>query len=450
LATALTDAAVRKFRPAKERREIRDSLSQGLYLVIQPSGSRSWAMRFRRPDGSPGKLTLGSVDLSGKEAQGDPVLGTPLTLAAARALASEVHRQRKMGRDVIADYVAKKQRFRIESEAAVANSFGALAPQFIAEYARPKTRRWRATARMLGLRYPKDGETFEIIHGGLSHRWASKPVRDITKHDIQDVVDEARDRGVPGLVRHSEGPTEGQARSMLSTLSTFFGWVAKRKRLIEMSPCTVHRPEAPKSRDRVLTDAEIRIFWKSCDAVSEPFSQALKMLLITGCRLSEVSQMRRDELSEDGSTWNIPGLRTKNHRPHVVPLPPLARSILATVKLVSGDFMFTTTGRSPISGWARVKARLDSEMSVPSWRLHDLRRTAATGMAEIGIAPHIVEAALNHVSGARAGVAGTYNRAAYSQEKRAALERWGAHVEDLIHGHASKVLTFSTPRGGRA
>ena len=162
MATALTDAAVRKYRPSKKRREIRDSLSQGLYLVIQPSGSLSWAMRFRRPDGSPGKLTLGPVDLSRKEAQSEPVLGAPLTLAAARALASEVHRQRAMGRDVITDYVAKKQRLRVESQEAIANSFGALAPQFIGDYAQPKTRRWRATARMLGLRYAKDGGEPEI------------------------------------------------------------------------------------------------------------------------------------------------------------------------------------------------------------------------------------------------------------------------------------------------
>ena len=219
---------------------------------------------------------------------------------------------------------------------------------------------------------------------------------------------------------------------MLSTLSTFFGWVAKRKRLIEMSPCSVHRPETPRARDRVLSDAEIRIFWKACDAVSAPFSQALKLLLITGCRLSEVSQMRRGELSEDGSIWTIPGARTKNHRAHVVPLPPLARSILATVKPVSNEFVFSTTGRSPISGWARFKARLDAKMEAPPWRLHDLRRTCATGMAEIGIAPHIVEAALNHVSGARAGVAGTYNRAAYAQDKRQALEQWAAHIQCLL------------------
>jgi integrase len=450
VATVLTDASVKRYRSGKERLEIRDSLARGLYLIIQPSGLRSWAMRFRRPDGSPGKLTLGPVDLSGKEAQGEPVLGAPLTLASARALASEVHRRRAMGRDVIADYVAKKQRLRLESEEAIANSFGALAHQFIADYAQPKTRRWRATARMLGLRYPKDGGAPEVIPGGLSQRWATKPVRDIGKHDIQNVIDETRDRGAPGLVRHSEGPTEGQARSMLSALSTFFGWVAKRKRLIEASPCSVHRPETPKARDRVLTDAEIRIFWNACGAVSEPFSQALKLLLITGCRLSEVSQMRRDELSEDGSTWNIPGQRTKNHRPHLVSLPPLARSILATVKPISGDFMFTTMGRSPISGWARVKSRLDDGMKVPPWRLHDLRRTAATGMAEIGIAPHIVEAALNHLSGVQAGVAGTYNRAAYAQEKRQALEQWAAHVEALVEGRKAAASNVVAMAGRRA
>jgi integrase len=447
VATALTDAAVKRFRCDKGKRcEIRDGLAQGLYLVVQTNNTKSWAMRFRRPDGRSGKLTLGPVELSGKEAAGETVLGMPLTLAAARAVASEVHRQRALGRDVIAEYVAQKRRFRVESEEARTNSFAALAPEFIEQYAKPKTRRWRATARMLGLRYPKDGGTLEIIHGGLSHRWARKAVRDITKHDIQDVVDETRDRGVPGLVRHSEGPTEGQARSMLSTLSTFFGWVAKRKRLIEMSPCSVHRPETPRARDRVLTDAEIRIFWNACDAVSEPFSQALKLLLITGCRLSEVSQMRRAEFSEDGSIWTIPGARTKNHRAHVVPLPPLARSILATLKRVSNEFVFSTTGRSPISGWARIKGRLDAEMQIPPWRLHDLRRTAATGMAEISIPPHIVEAALNHISGAKAGVAGTYNRAAYTQEKRVALERWAEHLGALAEGHFSNVVSLTTAR----
>jgi hypothetical protein len=147
------------------------------------------------------------------------------------------------------------------------------------------------------------------------------------------------------------------------------------------------------------------------------------LLLLTGCRLNEVAGMRRSELSDDLHTWTLSGDRTKNHRTHVVPLPQAARELLASVD-TDGDIVFTTNGKTPVSGWSKTKKRLDHLMKIPAWRLHDLRRTAATGMAEIGIAPHIIEAALNHISGAKAGVAGIYNRATYSTEKKAALERW--------------------------
>jgi integrase len=156
--------------------------------------------------------------------------------------------------------------------------------------------------------------------------------------------------------------------------------------------------------------------------------------------------MQRAELSDDGTIWNIPGSRTKNRKPHTVPLPPLARQILASV-VGEGGFVFTTTGDSPVSIGSKIKGRLDEAMAIPPWRLHDLRRTAATGMAEIGIPPHIVEAALNHVSGARAGVAGTYNRAAYAPEKKAALERWADHIAGLVSGRAAKVVPIRKPAG---
>ena len=144
--------------------------------------------------------------------------------------------------------------------------------------------------------------------------------------------------------------------------------------------------------------------------------------------------MRRAELSDDFSVWTIPSERTKNRRAHVVPLPPFSREILAAVP-ASGELVFTTNGAVPITVGDRVKERLDAQMKLSyPWRFHDLRRTAATGMAEIGIQPHIVEAVLNHVSGHRAGVAGIYNRAAYAAEKKAALELWAAHVERLISG----------------
>jgi integrase len=194
----------------------------------------------------------------------------------------------------------------------------------------------------------------------------------------------------------------------------------------------------------VLTNSEIGDFWKAAEAVGDSATAILKLLLLSGCRLREVAEMRRDELSDDGVTWNLPGARTKNRKPHVVPLPPLARDILASVKLIEGcPYVFSTTGKSPVQGWSKIKDRLDVAMKPTTpWVLHDLRRTAATGMAELGIAPHIVEAVLNHVSGARAGVAGTYNRAAYAPEKKAALERWGDHVDALVSGRKANVVTL--------
>jgi integrase len=230
---------------------------------------------------------------------------------------------------------------------------------------------------------------------------------------------------------------------------------------VAANPCTgVWRPGPPPARERVLTPAELRAFWAATDRVGEPFGAALKLLLLTGARRDEVAGMRKQELSEDGATWTLPGERTKNHRAHVVPLPPLAQRILADVPHIEGPFVFTTTGKKPISGFSRMKARLDGLMlaaaqeqakaagrvpdavSIPPWRVHDLRRSAATGMAELGIAPHIVEACLNHVSGARAGVAGVYNRATYAAEKETALMRWAAHVEALVSGQPSNVVSL--------
>jgi integrase len=372
------------------------------------------------------------------------VLGQPLTLASARRLAADIGHQRALGRDVVADYDASRRRQRSEHETRGKSTFAAAAKDFIGQYASKKTRRWRVTARLLGLRPMPEG--LEIIGGGLADSWSDKPVAAIDGHDIFSLVDETRRSGVPGLERRRDGPTEARARVMLACLSKMFSWLVQRRQ-VEKNPCAgVHRPEVSRARDRVLTDAEIVKFWSAVDAERKEFSGLLKLLLLTGCRLNEVAGMRRAELSGDGATWSIPGERTKNKRPHIVPLAPLAREILATMA-GDGELVFTTTGRSPVSGWSRIKTSLDGAMAIPPWRLHDLRRTAATGMAEIGIAPHIVEAALNHISGAKAGVAGTYNRAAYAPEKRAALERWASHVQGLVCGQPANIVNIRKARG---
>jgi integrase len=217
--------------------------------------------------------------------------------------------------------------------------------------------------------------------------------------------------------------------------------------------CWRSKPTTPRARDRVLTDVEIVAFWRAASEERTEFAAVLKLLLLTGQRLSEVGGIRRVELSPDVATWTIPGERAKNHRTHVVPLAPPMREIVTNFA-AEGDFVFSTNGgAAPVSIGSKIKLRLDASMGTSAWRLHDLRRTCATGMAEVGIAPHIIEAVLNHVSGHKAGVAGIYNRAQYAAEKKVALERWAAHVESLVAGKPANVVSMKegmTGRGGQS
>jgi integrase len=439
-AKVLTPAAVERFKPTSKRRFIRDAGAQSLYLAIMPSGHKSWLMRFRRPDGKPGKLVLGPLDLSGREIKETPHIGQPLSLVAARQLAAVIHRDRAMGADVISEHKARRHRLRAEIKDRADNTFGVLVRKFVEEHGRIKTRRWRRDAMVLGLAYPIDGGGPVETRNGLAQRWGDKPVRSIDGHDVHAVVDEARQVAVPGIPPHNKGVSEARARSLHATLSSMFGWL-KRYRLVDSNPCTtVWRPAPAPPRDRVLNNDEICRLWKACDEIHPTYAAAVRVLLLTGARLREVARMERSELSADGAVWTLPGLRTKNHRSHVMPLPPLAREILAQIPQIDGcRFVFSTDGRGAITSWSRTKAKLDAALGAPPWRLHDLRRTCATGMAELGIAPHIVEAALNHISGAKAGVAGTYNRAAYAEEKKAALERWANHIIALVEGRPANV-----------
>jgi integrase len=189
--------------------------------------------------------------------------------------------------------------------------------------------------------------------------------------------------------------------------------------------------------------------------MGEPYSALLRLLLLTGCRLSEIAEMRWDELSDNHATLHLTSDRTKNKKPYSVHLPPLARAALAAVPRVVGCvYVFSLNGSNPVWIAGKIKRRLDAAMltvareergdsaAITPWRLHDLRRSCATGMAGIGIAPHIVEACLNHLSGTKASVAGVYNVEQYEPEKRAAWERWAAHVESIVAGKSVKVVAL--------
>jgi integrase len=234
-------------------------------------------------------------------------------------------------------------------------------------------------------------------------------------------------------------------------LSSLFSWL-RRQRRVESNPCAgLPRPAPATVRERHLKPDEVRWFWAAIDTVGDPFGVLLKLLLLTGQRLREVAGMRRDdELSTDGTTWTLPGTRTKNGRSHVVPMPQFARELISGVQS-KGELIFTTTGTTPVSGWSRMKRRLDKAMLaaarkekpdalIGAWRLHDLRRTAVTGMAELGVRPDVIERVVNHVSGTRGGIAGVYNHAEMLDERKAALERWAAHVEQLVSGKPAKIV----------
>jgi integrase len=448
----LTDAAIERYKPRAKRRRIRDAKATSLFLIIEPSGRKSWQMRFRRPDGRPGKITLGPYGHK-VELKDNPEIGQPLSLKAAHQLSAEIHRRRALGVDVISDHKARKHRRRAEHAERVSTSFAACARQFMLEH-RTKSgtplRRWRDTARLLGLIYAPGSDLKsepEIARGGLTERWADKPVSDIDGHDVWTIIDEARRVGIPGRNSRNKGLSEARARALFATLSNFFGWL-QRHRLVSGNPCAgVHRPTVGTGRDRTLSENEIRWFWMAAGALDgdAPWGSLLRLLLLTGARRGEVAGMARGELGPDG-VWRIPGARTKNHREHIVPLPPLARDLIPHGE---GRLVFSTTGSTPVSGWSRLKRRLDTDMlaiaggeAIPSWRLHDLRRTFVTGMAELGIQPHVIELVVNHVSGARAGVAGVYNRSELMPERKAALERWAAHVERLVTGRSGNVVAL--------
>ena len=457
----LTAPACDKLRAKATRRVIRDTGSRSLFLIVAPSGAKSWAMRFRRPNGKPAKMTIGHYAGSKIELKDEPEIGQPLTLAAARALAAKILRQKAAHQDPIAEHKARRHRQRLKAIDLTSNKFATAARRYVEEYARQHQRRWVETARVLGL--DSEGDDLVSRKGGLVSRWAERPVASIDADDIWATIDEARQRGVPGAERRNPKPSEARARSVASALSGMFRWCRER-RIIRSNPCAdLDRPQAPKARDRTLSAYEVRWFWAACANVSEPFGSIFKLLLLTGGRLNEIARMTRDELDSDGATWRLQGERTKNGKPHIVALAPLVRAILDEVKSPPGNLLFSTTGDTPVSGWNRAKRRLDALMlesarnergkaaTIAPWRLHDLRRTAVTGMAELGVRPDVIELVVNHISGSRGGVAGIYNKSELLPERKAALERWAAHLEDLVAVRSGNVVDLTqtrTRRGG--
>jgi integrase len=229
-------------------------------------------------------------------------------------------------------------------------------------------------------------------------------------------------------------------------LNKFMNWCAD-KGYIEEVPA-MPKPGKEKSRDRILSDQQLIDVWQGVEATNNIFQPFVKLLILTGQRRSELSYMRWKELHNlDAANpyWTIPAENAKNGQAHDVPLSPQAMNVIKSIPhSVNSQYCFATNRQTPISGISKMKAKLDQTIKnicdqdgrdpVTAWKLHDLRRTAASGMAGLNVSPHVVEKILNHTSGTISGVAAVYNRYDYAQEKRAALDKWGEYVESLVTG----------------
>lgn len=279
--------------------------------------------------------------------------------------------------------------------------------EFIRLYAQTRNKSWREAERILE-------QEFVNAHG-------QRDIREIKRYDILELMDAAIERGA-GY----------QANRILSHVRKLFNWCIERG-ILEASPIAgVKPPTKEVSRERVLNDDELVRILRACRNEVYPFRQIVPMLLATAQRRGELTEMRWSEIDIEEKVWVIPAERAKNGKKHYVPLSTFALEILNEVpRFLDCDYVFTTTRQTPVSGYSKWLRRLSAESETSDWRYHDLRRTAATNLAKLGVAQAVTEKILNHVSGIISGVAAVYNRHNYADEKREALEMRGQRLAEL-------------------
>lgn len=431
MAKALTVKAIEAVKPGSARREIPDGLLVGLYLVCQPSGALSWAVRYRVA-GIPKKLTLGTYPA--------------INLASARQLAGQTLTAVAEGRDPSAE---KKVARRVAREAPK-DDVAAVVDLYIERYAKTN------------LRESSRKEAERLLKKEVVGAWRGRSIKSITRRDVVDLLDGIIDRGAAVT-----------ANRVLAAVRRLFNWSIDRG-VIEVSPIAgMKAPTVERSRDRVLSDDELRRVLRAADRLGWPFGPFVHLLALTGQRLSEVGEMSWGEIDREKAVWVIPAHRAKNGVAHVVHLSPQALAVLdALPRIANGakdsPLVFTTTGRTPVSGWSNAKDKINDLIlaelreesddagndpndvrPLPDWRFHDLRRTMASGMARLGVQIHVVEKILNHVSGSFGGIVGVYQRHDFDAEKKAALLAWGRHVASLEAPAEANVIELRGRRDGQ-
>ena len=433
----LTDLSIKNLRrpdnrPA-QRREVPDGKTEGLYFVLQPSGAASWALRYRS-GGKPVKLTLGPFPA--------------LDLTTARKRAKEAIGEIAGGKDPAAAKRASKAAARAEQ--AADDRVEDVARRFLD----------RSVRRSVGESWAKESE--RLIRTEINPKLGQKRLGDVRRDDVHVLLDGIVDRGAPIV-----------ANRVLAVFRRLCNWAVERG-IINSSPCDkLKAPTPEEARDRVLSDAELRLAWQAFGVVGDPFGPIGKLLILTGTRLREIAEARWSEVDLTAKTLTIAKERSKNGVEHTIPLSDAALEILKALPRV-GDkkkdgYLFTTTGATPVSGFSRAKDTIDAAIikqlckdaegrgddptevkGPPRWVIHDLRRSVATNLQKLGVRLEVTEAVLGHVSGSKAGVVGIYQRHTWADEKRAALAAWATKlVDEIVSGSAkpSNVVEIAKVRG---
>jgi integrase len=247
----------------------------------------------------------------------------------------------------------------------------------------------------------------------------SRPMALITQSEIADLLDRAAiDSG------------DATANRLRANLAAMFTWAMQRGK-VEKNVVMLTEKRKEQSRDRVLSNDELAAIWNVCP--EGDFGNIVRLLMLTGQRRSEIGGLRWSEIDLRNAQINLPGDRTKNGHPHFIPMSQPVLAIIQSQPHIREQLFGRGDSAEGFVGWSAAKAALDERLpDMPHWSLHDLRRSFVTGMAELGVQPHIIEMAVNHQSGHKAGVAGTYNRANYHAERKVALDKWAAHIMALV------------------
>ncbi|ODT87793.1 site-specific integrase [Phenylobacterium sp. SCN 70-31] len=444
----LTDGLVAAAEPQARETFLWDDALPRFGVRISPQGGRFYLVQYRAkgPEGQGSKVRrvyIGRHD------------GELWNVTKARAAARKLLAPVDLGQDPYADRQADRQAKHAaalaaqEAEAASVRKAAQRAKETVSVQAELYITRRLAKRR-------SGGEAARLLRHGPVAAWGERHVSEIRRADVADLLETIAQRS-PAV-----------ARATFAELRPFFDWCVEGDK-IAVSPCAnVKAPPRPAARDRVLADDELRLIWRAADAMGFPFGPVFKLLMLTGQRRAEVAGMRWSELDLTAGLWRIPAERAKNKQAHELDLSPEALAIIRQVKelRLNSDVLFPARGEGAVRGFSATKRKLDAMIEdlrrqdaadagddpptepLPAWRTHDLRRTAATGMAAMAFPPHVVERVLNHVSGTQSGLVGVYQRHEYRPERKAAAFAWSTRVAAIRDGQPmpSNVIDLAAQR----